>query len=53
MTSKFAATVLSTLLYAQAFLCIGGFTAVVLKNSVHSEPVFVMGTASLDAARVN
>lgn len=52
-SSRTAATILAGLLYAQGFLCAASVTVVVLRDRLHSEPVFVMGTASLDAQRVN
>ena len=52
-SSKTASTILAALLYAQGFLCVASVTAVVLRDRLQSEPIFVMGTASLDALRVN
>lgn len=52
-SSKTASTILAALLYAQGFLCAASVTAVVLRDRLHSDPVFVTGTASLDALRVN
>jgi len=52
-SSKTAATILAALLYAQGFLCAASVTVVVLRDRLQADPVFVMGTASLDAKRVN
>jgi len=51
--SKTASTILATLLYAQGLLGVASVTVVVLRDRLQADPVFVMGTASLDARRVN
>ncbi len=47
---KHASSMLIVLLYAQGLLGFAGLTSVVVKELAHSEPMFVHGLASVDAA---
>ena len=47
---KHASNMLMALLYAQGLLGFAGLASVVVKDWAHSEPTFVHGVASVDAA---
>ena len=47
MRSKVASTILSGLLYTQGLLGFAGVTAIVLKDRMQPEPVFVVGAANV------
>lgn len=47
MKSKVASSILTLLLYMQGLLGVAGLTTVVVKEWARSEPVFVVGVASV------
>ena len=47
---KHASNMLMVLLYTQGLLGFAGLTSVVVKEWTYSEPIFVYGVASADAA---